>query len=802
MIQFGINNSCKFITLIFLMVALFGVHKASAQETMVMGQVLTATDRTPIESVNIAFKNSTNAVQTNNEGYFLLKKKGLSLIVVFSAVGYKTKELRVKPGKSNGVEVLLEKEEVMLQEVFVKQNSGLALAWIKKIKDKKAENDLWAHPNFVMNGKDELLVELNQIPEIYKQDPFEISKNPKSKLADSSSMIPLFVGEYKFQQRGREKTIVEEKIFNSPKAFEKLLSTMLLGVKNNFNFYDNTVQIFGKGIVSPLAQGGTIFYNYYLTDSFSTHLGKQYEINFRTKNPKNLAFIGKLRFDSTTMAITQIEANLPSSSNINYINKLQIIQHFKRLPSNKWSCNSEVFKVNMDYSMVRDSNIRTPEMRILRATHYQLADSVLVQPRAFAQSNYTLKRLEERLEELNTTSEFKTAKWITSAVMTGYIPVGMVDIGKIQSLVRVNNLEGVRVTLPLQTNEQLMKNMSVGGFVGYGFGNGQIRYSAMGNIKFPSIKKRILGLQYTNDYRRIDYNYNNFVLRESPFLSGDEDVVSSIFGANAADKLSLRKEFTLTLSNDWNNDVESHLLFRSNTLYSNHNLPMFNGAEQFTHIAQQSITAYTRISFSETSYEDHLRRIYAGNNKPDIYLTGELGQFSMANNYGAYGKFVASIKHKQRFIFGKINYLAEAGTLLGTVPYPLLLHPSAKNFGYSFYSFNRMNYLEYASDKYISMHSELILDGLIFNQIPIVKQLNFREMFTCKMIYGSLNNDHKTLMDFPVNLKPLHEPYTEIGVGVTNVLRLFCIQYIWQFGNNTNINPNAGVLRATVSVAF
>ena len=44
----------------------------SAQETMVVGQVVNASDGTPIPQVNITFKNTENVVQSNDEGYFLI----------------------------------------------------------------------------------------------------------------------------------------------------------------------------------------------------------------------------------------------------------------------------------------------------------------------------------------------------------------------------------------------------------------------------------------------------------------------------------------------------------------------------------------------------------------------------------------------------------------------------------------------------------------------------------------------------------------------------------------------------------
>jgi hypothetical protein len=263
----------------------------------------------------------------------------------------------------------------------------------------------------------------------------------------------------------------------------------------------------------------------------------------------------------------------------------------------------------------------------------------------------------------------------------------------------------------------LWKNISLGGYVGYGFKNETVKYSGLAEFKIPSDKWRVISLNYTDDYRRIDYNYNDFMFRENPLITGDEDISSSVFALKSAGKISERKEFSASFANDWNSDIKSSFYLRKNQLFANASMPMtLKGTKVADFLTQQSATLVTRFSFNERNYEDNTQRIYISNNKPVIYSILEAGKYQVGSTSGNYGKIIGSIKQNVRFYFGQFNYIAEAGLIIGNVPYQLLeIPPGSETGGYCDYQFNMMNYMEYAADKYLNLHSELMLNGLLLS---------------------------------------------------------------------------------------
>jgi len=663
--------------LLFSTTALF-----AKEETVVVGQVLNRGDKTPIQQVNIFFKNSPQVVQSNEEGYFVIRTSGNYNTLIFSCVGFKQEQIKLKPGQSVGIDVQLEEDNTLLQEVFVIPGANPALELMRRVQLMKKVNDVTRQPKFKAKSTEQNLVLLSKINQRQWSKKFfdQLKKGNISKI-DSSLVIPIYMDECSYQLAFYEKKQLSKEIFSSPEVGKKIVEGLVGELSAELNFYDNVVTVFGKSMVSPLSNVANAYYDYYLADSVQTPSGKQYEIHFRTKNAKNLAFNGKMHIDSASLALTQIEAELPNQANINYIHNLRIFEKFGEQSTNRWTRQSEEMALNMNFELLADSLHSRPEIFVKRTATYQSIDSTISKSSSFAQSNYSKETLDDKLKDLNNTPLLRTAKWIADVMFTGYMQVGKIDIGKVEQIIRVTDLEGLRLTLPLRTNENLWKNISLGGYVGYGFRNQSVKYSGMAQFKLPGEKRRVLGLNYTNDYRRVDYNYNDYLFRENPLILGDADISSSILAMKVGVKMSERKEISLSFVNEWNSDIESNFFLRSNQMLANPSMPMTLNGVSVSSLQQQSAIFSTRFSFGEHKYDDHMQRIYISNKKPVIYSTLEVGKYQFGNKSGNYGKIIGAVRQFVKLDVGQLNYIAEAGLILGNVPYPLLQVPPGSETG-------------------------------------------------------------------------------------------------------------------------
>ena len=774
---------------------------AQAQETLVVGQVLNATAKSPVPDANIYFKNTTKGTKSNDEGYFLIRTEGGETTLVFSAVGYRTREIRFKKGQSAGLQVELKEQNVELLEVMVVPGANPALPLMRKVREARDRNDYstlttgtFAEQNLVYLGN----ISRNSL----KRKIFSQLSEGAIQSNDSSLLLPLFMSEKKVQRQKNNVSVLSENYFSSKPENERLLMGLTNQQSAGINFYRNSLTFFNQSFVSPLASSGNAYYNYYLTDSIMQNQRKEYQINFRTKNPKNLAFNGSMRIDSASLALTYIDAILPTRANLNYVHQLRVQQQFEQ-NSSFFVPQTSLFSSNITYEVLADSLHPKPELFIQQKT---ITENISISENSdinFAGSNLKATEIDSSMLHLGNTPVVRFAKWLADVIITGYIPVGKVDIGKVQHIARLTEVEGLRLTLPFRTNETFSKNIGFSGYAGYGFKNNIPKYSAGFHYKLPTENRLIFNANYTDDYRRVDYDYNDFLYRENPLLSGDEDIAITIFGLRTARKLNERKEFSTSLTYDWNKNIESTLFYRHHRLGDSEAMPFVQNATVLSHITQQSVVLQSRFSFGERVYDDHFQRIYVANEKPVIYTILEAGKFNAGTKQGNYLKINASVKQQIRFTAGQWNYMFEAGKIFGEVPYSLLEIPMGNgSFPYRRNLFNTLRDMEYAFDQYAGMHNELIMNGIVMNHIPLIKHLNLRELLTFKVLYGNRSNVHNNIIDIPANIYKLNQPHMEVGVGFSNILRLFTLQSLWRLTNPDHPGAERWSIRGSIRAGF
>ena len=410
-----------------ILLLLLVVIRASGQETVVVGQVLDKADRMPLESVSVYFKGTKISTQTNEEGYFLIRNQGSETVLVFSLLGYEKEELKVKPGESVGVEMLLDEKINVLGELFVIPGANPANDLMRKVRRNRNRNNVRTN----LQNKEQSLVFLSKNDVRWENNRlFGQFKQGNLSQEDSLLLVPLYLEESLYKHTGRSKEQLAKNTFNTSEASVKIISGLLNGLAGGVNFYNNSVSVMGKSMVSPLANVGGTFYRYYLMDSLQTDSGKEYLLRFKSKNTKNLAFNGELRIDSATYALTYINAELPRQANLNFIHNLRFTQSFQKTDS-FWIPKNEKSAWNMTYELLKDVNKKSPELFVSRASAYSAEEgNLIITPDSFANSAYSRQLLEEKMEAAQQAPLYKTAAYIADVVLTGYQELGFLIWGK------------------------------------------------------------------------------------------------------------------------------------------------------------------------------------------------------------------------------------------------------------------------------------------------------------------------------------------------------------------------------------
>ena len=141
--------------------------------------------------------------------------------------------------------------------------------------------------------------------------------------------------------------------------------------------------------------------------------------------------------------------------------------------------------------------------------------------------------------------------------------------------------------------------------------------------------------------------------------------------------------------------------------------------------------------------------------------------------------------------WGKIDTYVKAGAQWNKVPYPLLIMPAA-NLSYIVQNetFNLINNMEFLNDRYASLDVSWDLNGKIFNRIPLLKKLKWREYIGVKTLWGTLTDKNNptleknagdpVLMVFPSGsyVMDSKRPYVELVAGVHNIFKIVHVEFV------------------------
>ena len=92
-----------------------------------------------------------------------------------------------------------------------------------------------------------------------------------------------------------------------------------------------------------------------------------------------------------------------------------------------------------------------------------------------------------------------------------------------------------------------------------------------------------------------------------------------------------------------------------------------------------------------------------------------------------------------------------------------------------------MRYYEFGSDQYVAAGIAHHFEGLLFNKVPLLKRLKWREVVSAKGVWGSVEPNNKKTLIFPTTLRSLESgPYVEATAGIENIFKVFRIDALWR----------------------
>ena len=97
--------------------------------------------------------------------------------------------------------------------------------------------------------------------------------------------------------------------------------------------------------------------------------------------------------------------------------------------------------------------------------------------------------------------------------------------------------------------------------------------------------------------------------------------------------------------------------------------------------------------------------------------------------------------------WGHVDTRLQAGAQWNKVPFPFLITPPVNTSYFEHLeTFNLMESLEFLNDRYAQFNLAWDLEGKLFNRLPLIKKLKWREYFAFKGMWGHFDGQEQPLL--------------------------------------------------------
>ena len=827
------SGALKFVRLCFFFNAFFSMDSLS-QATKIMGHVKDAKTGEPIPFVNIVIKGTTLGTLTDFNGNYALEFKVKADSLRASLLGYFNMTRKISLHQFQTIDFELEPQQYNLQEVIVRYKGNPADEILKKVIQHKKSNMLQSFSTYQYKAYTKIEVDANNISDKLKKrkilQPFNFVWNyVDTSTINGKSFLPVFITETMSEVYYRKSPKSKKEIIKASRlsGLENASVSQFLGnLSQEVDIYKDYVLIFDKNFVSPIADFGLDTYKYFLVDS--SYIGNNwcYHLMFKPKRKQELTFTGNIWVTDTTFAVRRVDMRIADDANINFVNDLAIAQEYEWSDRSYWLLTKDKFSVDfnvianahkligffahrtMQYS---DFQFDIPES----AKFFSMPTNVLIEPGSDKKDeafwdvsrpdklNKTEQGIYNMVDSVKNMPIFRTYVDVIYGITTGYLCWGKVELGPYFKLFSYNGVEGARFRFGGRTANSFSKKIQLEGYVAYGTLDGEFKGGGDLLYMFSKNPRRDFAASYKWDVEQIGLSPNAFAT---------DNILSSLFHRGPNNKLTMVREYKLAYEHEWFNGLSNTLTLTHRELFplgmtsfvvfpNGLSAPVFMNS-----IYTSEIRLDTRLSWREKFVNSEFYRFTLSSSYPIILISFAYGIPNVFKSDYEYQRLQLNIQQWFNFsTIGYSKYKIEAGKIWGTLPYPLLRnHDGNQTFLFDEDASNLMNYYEFVSDLWISVYFTHHFNGLLFNHIPLIRKLKWREVVHLRCVYGTLQSKNEEYSLFPDQMRSFgSQPYWEAGAGIENIFRIFRIDAVWRMSHLNDIqNPNVNKFGLFVSMNF
>ncbi len=734
-----------------------------------------------------------------------------------------------------------------MNEVEVIAGENPANEIIRQIVKNKQRNKRANFDNYQVELYSKMELDLNNIDpkmkdaKIFKDVQF-IFENIDS-VSDVRPFLPAYVAEriyevYAMKNRPEKEVLKAQKVSG---VTNSSVVDFISKLHEKYDIYDNYITVLGKEFISPFANNGLGFYEYYILDSTYIEDIWSYKLKFKPKRKGENTFYGDFWVSMEDYGLEIVNMRMSPEVNVNLVSRMIIYQEYKRQDS-LWLPYKEKtvidFAVNKKENrpgvigrktqMYKNFKVNVPDFEpSFKAADPDDVDYLSIEkPDTFWTNNRheTLTESEEKVYQMVDSIKglpvYRKAEYALYTLAGGYLMLGRInsawfEAGPYWNLYNYNDVEGWRLGMGLGTTSNLSKRLWVYGYGAYGFHDRRWKYNGHIEYVFNRYHRREMRIAYSDD-----------VLFE--YKSSEEALSQGLFAGflrrNVPAKMLRVREAKAFYHHTWKKGWSNHIAVMHrhlNPVGSDFTISGngFNYAYRpdpadpsrlDTTVTTTEILLRTRFAYKEQLLRSYFSDVSIGTEFPIVELTYTAGIKGILNSQYNYHRLVLTLQHW--FYVGPagwMQYRIEGGKVFGQVPFLLLeTHPGNEAYFYNVNSYNMMNNFEFASDLWAGVRIVQHFDGFFLNRIPYVRKLKLRELVFFRAVYGTLRPENIAAneLNFQRNGGPYADdgfnrgPYMEAGVGLENILKFIRVDALWRL--NYWDNPDAPRFSVGVTLDF
>ena len=776
-------------------------------------------------------------------------------------------DIRLKPDTK-----MLKGVTVRAKRQRYSRKNNPAVELMRKVIEHKKMTDLANNDFYQYNKYQKLTMAANEItPEMLQNPKFKNKKWLTDQVENcpynNKLILPLSVDEtvtkrlYRRRPHDEKNIIIGQSSTGIGDLFQTgdIITTMLKDVFTDVNIYDDQIRLLQYPFTSPIGKGAIGFYRFYIEDTVKVDRDSCIHLQFLPNNQQDFGFRGDIYIlKDSSYQVKRCQLTIPRRSDVNFVENLRVDQEFTQLPNGEWVLSVDDMIVEMKIASFLHKIIVIRNTRLTDYAFDELpkqlfkgkkkdvreADAMMRGDAFWAQYRQVeLTKGENSMDAfikgLQNIKGFKYIIFGAKALIENFVETGnpsKVDIGPINTMISNNFVDGMRLRASAQTTANLNKHWFFSGYYAHGMKSHKNYYK--GEVTYSFNKKEYLPRE--SPKRTLSFTSTYDVMSPSDkFMHTDKDNVFTAFKWSKVDAMMFynRQQITFEREEDFgfkttfsikteDNEACGNLRFTPMNEYTAWKNIAGNGEDNIIspypttavqpshHIRTTEIRAALEYCPGATYINTKQRRLKINLDAPVFSVSHTLGLKNVLGGDYSYNYTEAGI-YKRFWMnsWGKIDCYLKGGIQWEKVPFLLLCMPET-NLSYIIQdnTFNLINNMEFLNDRYVSADISWDLNGKIFNRIPLLKKLKWREYIGVKMLWGELSDknnpnmqtDSPIVMAFPTgsHIMDPHRPYWELALGIHNIFKIMHVEYVRRLNYNDLPSAHKHGIRFMVRMTF